>query len=557
MLQTQLSTNPYGLPHPDLRPHQAETIESLLALSGVAVINAPTGSGKTSFAAGVASRQHVIALVKTKNLQSANYGGSYDFDVLFGRSNYDCVHPNAASYASAAECMYTGAMNDCEHAGECPYLQAKRAASFSNRVSLNYSYWLAAGWPAEELAESGGYLFCDEAHQLSDVVLDHTSVTVTMAERLDWDLPAFPVVRGRAAAADVESCSAWLGAAERRLRAAARAMAPQGERGDEDEREEGEAKADPIPEMVLRRLRKCRSLIAKLQAVRDALETNSNDWFIRSGPAARDTMSGREPAFIARPLTARFHFPRYFLNFMWRTVMMSATIGDPVTFGEELGLGKMGTAWQYLDIPNAWAPEARPVQVLAAPAMGFSTRENESVLNEQARVIAKAILECPSDWTGLIHVTRKTEAVALAARLARHGIPSWRLWTPNPTHGTEKMMTEWQREKRRTAGALAVTWAWHEGYDGVDDKICIAAKAPFPSLGDEYERERMQYSGAMFLQRTAWTLEQMCGRSRRGNPKDYDTPGERRGLVAIADQNWRRVQKYLSAGFREALVEVK
>src|SRR5689334_11814184 len=107
MLLTERTTNPYNLPHATLRPHQAETIEALLAVSGTThVINAPTGSGKTSFAAGVASQQHVIALVKTKNLQSANYGESYKFDVLFGRSNYDCVHPGAAPYASAAECMY-------------------------------------------------------------------------------------------------------------------------------------------------------------------------------------------------------------------------------------------------------------------------------------------------------------------------------------------------------------------------------------------------------------------------------------------------------------------
>lgn len=554
-MMTTLET-PYGLPHPDLRPHQAETIENLLSMRGTThVINAPTGSGKTSFAAGVASQRRVIALVKTKNLQRENYGGSYGFDVLFGRSNYDCVHPDSPSYASAAECMYTGAMNDCEHADQCPYLQAKRHASDSDRASLNYSYWLAAGWPAQELAKAGGYLFLDEAHQLSDVVLDHTSVTVTMAERLEWDLPAFPMVRGRAAAVDVEVCTTWLSSAERTLRRAAKALAPQGDRGDEDEREDGEPKAEPLPEMTLRKLRKCRSLLAKIESVRQALLANGADWFIRSGPGARDTVTGREPAFIARPLTARHHFPMYFLSFMWKTVMMSATIGDPVTFGQELGLGKLGTAWQYTDIPNAWPPESRPVQVLAAPAMGYATRENESVLNEHARVISKAILDCPRDWQGFIHVTRKTEAVALAGRLASHGVPAWRLWTPNPTHGTEKMAQEWAREKKCTVGALAVTWAAHEGVDGREEKISICAKVPFPSLGDEYERERMSYSGAMFLQRAAWTLEQSLGRSRRGNPQDYDTPEEKRGLVCIADGNWTRVQKYLSAGLRAALVK--
>lgn len=556
MLLTTTTGNPYDLPHADLRPHQAETIEALLATrSNVTVINAPTGSGKTSFAAGVASRQRVIALVKTKNLQSANYGGSYAFDVLFGRSNYDCVHPEAASYASAAECMYTGAMNDCEHADQCPYLQAKRRASQSDRASLNYSYWLAANWPTQELAEAGGYLFADEAHQLSDVVLDHTSITVTMGERLEWDLPSFPIVRGRATTAEVDACVEWLGKAARVLRAAARALAPQGDRGEEEEREEGEKRADPLPEAVLRKLRKCRSLIAKVEAVGDALETNAHDWFIRCGPAARETAAGREPAFIARPLTARFHFSRLFLGFMWKTVMMSATIGDPATFGEELGLGALGTSWQYVDIPNAWAPETRPVQVLPAPAMGYATRGDENVQNEQARVIANAINGCPRDWCGFIHVTSKAQAAALAARLAKQGVAEWRLWVPNTQHGTERMGQEWAREKRRTVGALAVTWAAWEGVDGLDEKICIVAKAPFPSLGDEYERERMNYSGPMFLQRTAWQMEQGLGRTRRGRAQDYDLDGERRGLVAIADGNYTRVQKYLSANLRAALVK--
>jgi hypothetical protein len=50
-------------------------------------------------------------------------------------------------------------------------------------------------------------------------------------------------------------------------------------------------------------------------------------------------------------------------------------------------------------------------------------------------------------------------------------------------------------------------------------------------------------------------MEQGLGRTRRGRAEDYDSAGERRGLVAIADGNWKRVQKYLSASLREAIVE--
>lgn len=543
--------NPYGLPHATLRPHQAETIDWLLGLrASAAVVNAPTGSGKTSFAAAMASKKRTAALVKTKSLQSENYGGSYEFDVLYGRGNYDCVHPDASTYATAAECLFTGGMYDCPHAGECGYLQAKGRAAYSFRASLNYAYWLAASWPAQRLAESGGYLFLDEAHQLSDIVLDHTSVTVTMRERLEWDLPSFPIVRGRATEAEITACVDWLRAAERVLRKTARELAPQGVDGDEDERGPDDPKAVQLPEAVMKRLRKCRSLLAKIMAVRHALQTDANDWYLRCGPAARATVAGREPAFVARPLTARYHFPRYFLASDWKTVMMSATIGDPATFAAELGL----ETYVYRDIPNAWPAETRPVLDLGAPAMGYATRNDEAVQSDQARRIAAAILSCPADWKGIIHTTSKAQAVALAQRISEQGVPAWRLWTPNPSHGTEKMLTEWKRQKRLTQGAIAVTWAWHEGYDGTEEKICISAKTPFPSLGDDYERERMHYSGAMFLQRTAWSLEQQLGRTRRGRDEDYDRDGRRAGLVAIADGNWRRVQKYLSPSLRDAIV---
>lgn len=552
IVQDFLST-PYGLPHATLRLGQAETIEWLFAMPGnVAVVNAPTGSGKTSFAAAMASRKRVLALVKTKSLQTENYGGSYEFDVLYGRSNYDCAHPEALQGSTAAECLYAAAMHECEYASQCGYLHTRNLVSSSYRASLNYAYWLAAKWPAAKLAASHGYLFLDEAHQLSDVVLDYTSIIVTMADRLTWDLPAFPIIRGRATLAELHAARGWLVDASLCMAAAIRAIAPTAAT-DDDEQLDASATgtATQLPEAQMRKLRKAKALHSKLQAVGEALEGNATHWYLRSGPATREVAGTREPAFVARPLTARYHFPRYFLNEDWKTVMMSATIGDPQTFATELGLPD---GWAYRDIPNAWAPEARPVRVLASPAMGYATRENEGVLNEQARVMAEAINSCPRDWYGIIHVTRKTEAVALANRLARQGVSAHRLWTPNPQHGTEQMLADWKRTKRQTRGALAVSWAWHEGYDGTDEKICIAAKVPFPSLGDEYERERMQFDGTMFLQRTAWTLEQMLGRSRRGRAEDYDTAGERRGLVAIADGNYRRVQKYLSAGLQAALV---
>jgi Rad3-related DNA helicase len=522
----------YGLPHPPSRPGQAETMDWLLALphKTTAIVGAPTGSGKTSFAAAMGAREKAVALVKTKSLQSENYGESYAFDVLFGKSNYECVNDYALKGTTAAECLYEGDEQECAVYAHCPYITMRDRVRESARGSLNYAYWLASRWPRKtlhEYAENNGkpYLFLDEAHQLSEITLEHASCTIGMHERLTYDLPSFPIAYTSSASTQA-AVRDWLAASAERM--------------DDVVRELPEA----TPEM-----RKAKQLQSKLETVLSALQHNSTDWFVRSGPGAR---GNNEPGLVARPLTARYHFPSYFLGH-WTTVAMSATIGDPQTFAEELGLSE----YIYRAIPNQWPAATRPIYDLGAPAMGMKATEAD--YREQARVIGKAISECPREWSGLILVNSKAQAKRLMGMLMDLYIPglSARLWMPSDGMGTEAMLAAWKQFKRSRRGALAITWAWWEGYDGREEKICIVAKVPYPNIGDEYESARMQYSGTFFRQRTAWNLEQGVGRTRRGVDADYDTPhGERRGFVAIADANWTGVQKYLSPDVREAIVKL-
>lgn len=545
----------YGLPHAPNRPGQRETIEWLRGLpqGSTVVTSAPTGSGKTSFAAalgwgGGGDGTKAVALVKTKSLQVENYGRSYAFAVMKGKSNYDCANGDAFPGATANDCLFSNAMPKCPASGQCDYLHAKSAARASQKTSLNYAYWLTAWWPRAELAElsKGGRaaLVMDEAHQLSDITLDHTSCTVSMRDRLAWDLPSFPILHGQARPEDVAVADEWI---EQTIRTVWAAIKPLAEK--RDKYAETESSEYLLDESEQKTLTAGERLRGKLEAVGAAMSARGDDWYIRSGPGTLSNAGAPLPGFVARPLTARYHFPGLFLG-PWTSVMMSATIGDAATFTEELGIER----YLYRDIPNQFTPDQRPVFALPAPAMGQKNRYDEAVLSEQARVIADAIKTCPREWSGIIHVTRKTEATELRQRLAHHGIGA-RLWTPKPTDSTDWAMRDWQRFKGRVTGAIAITWAWWEGYDGVDEKICIVAKTPFPNLADDYERARMAYSGTMFLQRTAWNLEQALGRTRRGNVEDYDGDGQRRGLVAIADGNWTRARKYMSPGLQQAIIE--
>lgn len=509
----------WELPHETLRPHQEESIRWCLEVQGVGVIQAPTGSGKTSFAAALASQQRVISLVKTKYLQEANYGGGYGFKVLFGKANYPCAHPEVLAEvprATAEDCIHAEKMSACPYASTCEYLRAKWAAQGSRKASLNYAYYLTAGWPKEQ-AEA---LVCDEAHMLSEITLDHAGCTITARQREEWQLPDFPFISARApvlARVRWELACTWV---ERAI-----AALPSAGSTGEDEEDAGE-----------KRLTKLRR---KLKATLSALRAVEAGWFFRSSTEG----------FTARPLTARYHFPRYFLNGQERTLLMSATIGDVETYTKELGI----TSYAWRSVPSNHPPSTRPVHALPAPRL--NARSGELDYAEQAEVIANALKVLPSDWYGLIHVTRKNEAKNLALRLGKLLHNHQRFWTPDPNQGTQDALNWWKDYKRRVPGAIAVAWQFHEGFDGVDEKICISAKVPFPNLGDEYEQERMRYDGAMFLQRTAWQLEQGLGRSRRGNAEDYDSTEERRGYVAIADGNYTRVQKYLSDSLRASIVK--
>ncbi len=99
-----------------------------------------------------------------------------------------------------------------------------------------------------------------------------------------------------------------------------------------------------------------------------------------------------------------------------------------------------------------------------------------------------------------------------------------------------------------------------EGYDpdpAINLKICIAAKVPYAPLNDDYEIARRNYDGKMYLQRAAYNIEQGLGRSRRGRVQDYDTNGQRNGLVAIADNSWRWIKGYFSESIRESIVDMR
>ena len=517
----------YNLPHESFRPHQLEMIEwglDIAGQGGIGIAKKPVGSGKSAVAAAVGSKFKVCVLVQKKALQDT-YKELYGARLLKGKSNYTCVHPNKGSWDDTVDDCHVGDHKDCPY--DCPYDLAKSAVLRSMFSSVNYAYWLSSSSFRRQMSP---FLFMDEGHLLPDLVIGHAGIKISEKERVRWELPPFPLLktgkgRGVFTTSDdpyepalewLKSCLPVLHSREAELKAA------------EDKKG----------------LKRCRLKIRKIRTAIGAIQYSHQDWYIRSGFMVK--------GFIAKPLTARYHFNGYFTKDVKGGIIMSATIGDFDTLAKELGIEDYETR----RVPGMWPPESKPVYVLDVPRLSY--RSTKADYDRQAEAIADAIKSCPDSWSGIIHVTRKTEARFLAQRLARNGLAG-RVWpAPEMVHGryigTGERIKLWNERRARHPNSIAIAWDMGEGYDGLEERITIAAKTPFPGLGDEFEKERMNYSGSMYLQRAAWALEQSLGRTRRGREKDYDTEEERRGLVCIADNNYVRVKKYLSKDFLDSLV---
>lgn len=505
-------------------------------------------SGKSGFAMALGQpelNEKVLALTHTRNLQ-AQYGSLFPTcHVHFGRSNYSCVHPKRLySEASAQDCIFGSKMVSCPHYLVCPYVDSKFRARKKQKATVNYAYWNAASsW------FSPYYLVLDEAHELPDIVLERSGITFWQFMVNRYDLEPFPsfgtrdwdVINGTTSAAPEKSALKWLRDTAHTLDSLSEGL------------RENITDRDSAAESAA-----CEHLLNKVNDTIAALESSINDanvqhWYIRTD---MEYYRGKyQRRLVCKPLTARFDFSRFFLG-NWRTVIMSATIGNAEAFAYELGIEKQ---YAYRVVPNRWAPETRPVHILDVPSMGRSaTTKNPSLFDLQAERIATAIQEQPHDWPGLILVTRKSEAKYLGERLMKLGL-SDRIFIMPGADGsytpTEQQVQLWEHRKKIKPNSICISWSMFTGYDGLDEKILIIAKTPWAYLGDPFENERMKANGKMFHQRAAWTLEQGLGRTRRGRPQDYDLDGEKAGYVAIADGSWNKVQKYLSESTREAIVK--
>ena len=508
-----------GLNHPEWREHQKETAEKILnSKKDIVVVQAPTGSGKSSFAAVAGHGESTSrALTHTRNLQ-IQYAKGYGFEELFGLAAYTCeLNP----FFQADMCLHQEDMLRCEVAKQCQYLIRRNIVRQANRQSLSYAYYLTSSWPS---AEPTDLLFQDEAHYLPSILMSHMTLEFRPKRLHDMGLSMYPQLGdsipheikvrkllewGRRVAEELKKEIAWMNKQKKRNPHIVSKLT------------------------IFNRFKE--SLYTSFTAMKEMpdlfyIECNQNN-------------------LIVSPMTAAPFYKTAFSG-DHKKVLMSATIGNPRTFAGLLGI--KDNEYEWINVPSRFSAEEMPVYLFKdAPRMG--SKAGDSAVTKQAELMKSIIDKFSPDTHALIHTASKKESQNYAELLARMGYQD-RVYVPDEHTSTEQKVADWENELKRKSGVIALSWCFHAGLDAPQVDINIVQKVPFGTL-DKRGMAFMKANNKMYRWTAANAVEQGCGRIRRGDEEHYEVPGSsnHNKFVAVIDANISRIKSETSDHFQRCL----
>ena len=481
------------------RPHQEQTIQSALDSDmAVTVISAPTGTGKSVI--GAVINQFVgdgIYLVHSKPLQQQLADDFPEYEILQGRNNYPCLFEEVFDDRMADECL-PDAYTNCDHyyrpakksqfgwmeeEGDCPYMKQKEKVLHHPLRVLNYAYFLT------ECNGPGRFrgrpiVIADEADQLESALLSFIRLDVTTRMVEKYALPVPPEVE-RWGGEWVD----WTVTAQTRIGLLA------------DDIGKGRDHGYSIREQnaVLR-------LDGKLQQF---LTLVDNSWLCT---IETNRLGERKwtfsPTWLTPQLTSTF-----FLDHAPQFILMSATF--PPKRILSLCLGVPEHEIEYIEIPNLFPPENRPIHMLNTGDMGAKNVERDLPL---VKAQIKAILDGKhANDKGLIH------CVSYKLRDEIMKVAPHRMVTHNEKDRVERL----EYFKRSKSNLVMVSPSMDRGVSlkGDEARFVILAKAPFLSLGDRMVKARLETAGVgrlWYTSMTIQTLEQMAGRGMRSRDDHCD-----------------------------------
>ncbi len=503
------------LPHDLDRQYQLETAQKILnSKAKFVIVCAPTGSGKTAYAAYAADQDHkIISVVRTKSLQQ-QYVTGYNFTSIYGKGNYECLEfgnqaelfdlPDKQAMTADLCTVEDDNYHLCK--ANCPYQIDKQKFIASQSGIMNYPKFLLDRRLVEDFFPD--IIFLDEAHELTDIVTDFSGITFSWKSKRLKEYTD-PIISKAPQPIALAKGRNWLEDLYSNLI--------------------NQPAVHPKKGGDLYIYKWWERMKEKVDIVLASMDVEPHCWFIEAD----------KYKFTCKPLTSQFHFVNLF-NKAPKIVMMSATI-------QRQDIAALGIEdYEFIQVPNTVPAKMRPVYDLGGPKVTAKMTLDDQ--KDHAALVAKCFTDKPG-WNGIIHVTSEKMAIQLADMMQIDNP----MWLPEKGLGTEKSWSDWQEFNDQNEAAICISWQFFAGADMGDVAINISARVPYPYFGDEFEKARFNYNPRQALTRVGNTLEQQMGRTRRGFDNHYGSGAKK--FCGIADSKWTRLRNMIQRDFLRSVVK--
>lgn len=257
-----------------------------------------------------------------------------------------------------------------------------------------------------------------------------------------------------------------------------------------------------------------------IHKIENFLETYSpENWIVNVVESDKDKRKTYKK-FEFKPINvAKFGEPNLF-RFGGRSLLLSATIIDKDVFCQSIGIDQNEVA--YLSIPSPFPIENRPTHYIPVGSMSMNNIEKSLPIMAEA---IKMILERHPNVKGMIHCVNFK-----IAQYIMQNINNSRLLS----HTSEDRDIVLAKHINGMDPTVLVSPSMMEGVDLSDEssRFQILCKIPFPYLGDQVIKKRMENNRMWYSYQTVKSIIQAMGRSIR-NDSDYATS-------YILDSDWER-----------------
>lgn len=525
-MQTNINPKDVGVPHEEWRPNQYEMYRRVLEHEGEYIFaELPTGSGKSSCATALGHNKRVLVVVHTLALLT-QYEQNYNFSVVRGRQEYPCVLDEKVQswkqkydkFPTATDCHFMK-MHECPVSEKCPYLIAKHKAIRSDRAACTYRYVGVS----EIMKLRTGHIVFDEAHDAVEELIRFNQFSIDKKLFTQFILPLFPF----------------------------------NEYGDDNL---GSVLSVIHKSKIMKWLDSCLKIFAKFNGD-DAWSSRAKNLYHRFNRMIETLYSIewflqiRDDKIIFMALDAKMIAQSIF-KYKETKLLMSATIGDPSSLAQSLGIED----YKFFTFDHPVPKTFRQVHDLRIPKMTKRNLEmNPHYYWLQVNEIVQWIKRFPNSWRGAILTTSYYKIDRIASYI-QNFMPLRRYIIQSREEKISETVDRFISNQNPGDVMIGTIQGMGTGLDlyGNIARWIVIAGVPYPNPTDRYEKARREQFGGRKYQDwvTFNSVPQACGRVSRG--ETGETGGWIPNFAAIADGSatTNKAFKHYPKWFQDSIIRI-